>query len=256
MPSTKKVPYRNFFRVYYKHPKKELDKMTYRYFQSFIDYFFEMAKMTSFSKKKMKRHCVFKNLEVLEKLSQNHQFILCYSGHIVNFEMLTSLPLHTKDIGMCHLYLSAPHSEGHSWLLKERGKYGAINIPSKSPIRPLLKIKEEMDMGKSPYKCFVFGSLSDMDPKKDDLHSVPFLEHTLEVKTGAEKIGRRLKMAFCYANIRMPKRGYYEVSFEELIPKKNPDLYEFAYTDEFVRKLEENIKQQPEIWMQWGSCRF
>lgn len=256
IPSVRKIPYRNFFRVYYRLSDRELKKMTYRYLQAFVDFFFEMAKMTSFSEKKMKRHCVFKNIELLEKLAQEKQFILCYSGHMVNYEMYTSLPLHTQNVGMCHLYLAAPPSEGLNWMLKERSKYGAINIPSNNPLKSLLKLKEEIDAGKSSYKCYLFGSLSDMDPKKDDKHAVPFLEHMLEVKTGAEKLGRRFNMAFCYAYIRRPRRGYYEVEIKEIKPSTNPDEDEFAYTDEFVRMFEENVKEQPEIWMQWGAFRF
>lgn len=256
IPSIKKVPYRNFYRVYPDSTQWHLFKMTYRYFCAFIDYFFEMAKMTSFSEKKMRRHCVFKNIELLERLSENHQFILCFSGHVVNYEMFTSLPLHTKDIGMCHLYLSAPPSKGLDWMLKERGKYGAVNIPSGNPVRTILKLKKEMDEGTSPYKCYIFGSLSDMDPKRDDKHAVPFLDHMLEVKVGAEKLARKLNMAFCYAYIRRPKRGYYEVEFVEITPKTNVEEDECAYTDEFVHLFEQNIKEKPELWMQWGSCRF
>ena len=251
----RRVPYRNFFRAF-DLPDKELKKLTYRYFRSFIDFFIEIAKMTSFSKKKMKRHCVFKNLGLLEKLAQDHQFILCFSGHVVNYEMLTSLPMHTKDVGMCHLYMSAPPSEGLEWVLKERSKYGAINIPSNNPLKTLLKLKKEMDEGKSPYKCYLFGSLSDMDPKKDDKHAAPFFDYMLEVKTGAEKLGRRFNMAFCYAHIRRHKRGYYEVEVKEIKPQTNPAEDEYAYTDEFVRMFEANIKEQPDLWMQWGSCRF
>lgn len=256
IPQVRLVPYRNFYRVYPDLSNVQLMKMTYRYFRAFLDYFVEMAKMTSFSEKKMKRHCVFKNVELLEKLSENHQFILCFSGHVVNYEMFTSLPLHTKDIGMCHLYLSAPPSKGLDWMLKERGKYGAVNIPSGNPVRTILKLKKEIDEGTSPYKCYIFGSLSDMDPKRDDKHAVPFLDHMLEVKVGAEKLARKLNMAFCYAYIRRPKRGFYEVEFMEMHPKTNPTQDEFAYTDEFVRMFEENIKEKPELWMQWGSCRF
>lgn len=256
IPMVRNVPYRNFYRVYPELSKVKLMIMTYRYFCAFLDYFVEMAKMTSFSEKKMRRHCVFKNVELLEKLSENHQFILCFGGHVVNYEMFTSLPLYTKNVGMCHLYLAAPPSKGLDWMLNERGKYGAINIPSNNPVRSILTLKKEMDEGKSPYKCYLFGSLSDMDPKRDDKHAVPFMDHMLEVKIGAEKLARKMNMAFCYAYIRRPKRGFYEVEFMEMKPKTNPEEDLYAYTDEFVRMFEENIKEKPELWMQWGGFRF
>ena len=233
--------------------------MTYRYLRAYLDFLFEMAKMTSFDEEKIKRHCVFKNLELLEQLAQKHQFILCFGGHMVNYEMLTSLPLHTTDVGMCHLYLASAefaNNKGVKWMLEQRSKYGAVNVPSNNPLRTILKLKKEMDEGTSPYKSYVFGSLSDLDPKRDDKHAVPFLDHMLEVKTGAEKLARKLNMGFCYAHIRRPKRGYYEVEIKEMHPQTDPDVDEYAYTDEFVRMFEQNVKESPELWMQWGGYRF
>ena len=186
---------------------------------------------------------------------EQHQFVLCFCGHIVNYEMFTSLPLHTKDIGMCHLYMSFPQNKGLNWLLRLRARYGAIIIPSRNPIRTLRKLQSELNE-KKKIKGYVFGSLSDMDSKKDDKHSAPFLDHRLEVKTGGEKIARRMNMAFCYAHVNRPKRGFYEVKFLPVVPKADTEDDEFAYTDEFVRMLDINIREQPEIWMQWGECRF
>lgn len=157
---------------------------------------------------------------------------------------------------MCHLYLAAPPSKALDWMLNLRGKYGAINIPTNNPLRPILELRNRIRSGEDKHKGYVWGSLSDMDPKRDDHHAVPFLNHKLEVKTGAEKLARRLNMGFCYAHMRKVKRGYYEVTFKEMKPQRDPAEYEFAYTDEFVRLLEINVKEQPEIWMQWGGYRF
>ena len=30
----------------------------------------------------------------------------------------------------------------------------------------------------------------------------------------------------------------------------------YAYTDEFVRLLEQNIREQPDLWMLWGNKRL
>ncbi len=67
---------------------------------------------------------------------------------------------------------------------------------------------------------------------------------------------RKLNMGFCYAHIRRPKRGYYEVEIKEMHPQTDPDVDEYAYTDEFVRMFEQNVKESPELWMQWGGYRF
>lgn len=256
LPCTKYVAKRNFYRVFVNKSNLQLNTLTFKFFRNFIDYFIEMIKLSNFSEDQMKKHCKFNNIELIEHLVNEHQFVLCFGAHMVNYEMMTSFPLHSKSIGMCHLYLAAPPSKALNWVLNLRGKYGAINIPTNNPIRPILELRNRIKNGEDKHKGYVWGSLSDMDPKRDDHHSVPFLNHKLEVKTGAEKLARKLNMGFCYAHMKKIKRGYYEVTFKEMIPRKDPAEYEFAYTDEFVRLLEINIKEQPEIWMQWGGYRF
>ncbi len=255
-PQNSKIVRRNLFRVYPDKTLFELWKLRFKYYESFIDFFFEQAKMTRFSSNEMREHCQFKGVEELEKMVKEYKFVLCYGGHMVNFEMLTSLPLHLSNIGMCHLYLAGKSSEWLEWIKKERSKYGAINIPSDNALRSIYRLYKEFTSEQSDKDGYVFGSLSDMDPKKDDQHAFNFLDHQLEVKVGAEKIARKLNMGFCYAHISRPKRGYYLVDIRPLIPFTDPKEDEFAYTKEFVRQLDINIREQPEIWMQWGSCRF
>ena len=249
---------RNIRRVYPEKTLDEIKKLNFLYYRAFIDYIFEFIKFPRFTKSQMKKRCKFENLDLLKEKFKNHNFIICYGGHIVNYEYQVCFPLHMLGYGMCHLYLDHPNSkinEISNWISKVRSKYGAINIPSYSPLRKLLELKKEFEEGTSKYKGYIFGTLSDMDTFDDEPHSVPFFNKELEVMTGAERIGRKFEMPFFYANIRSLKRGHYVIEFKEMNP---PDIETnpFAYTDEFVRLLEHNIRQQPELWMQWGTPRF
>ena len=62
-------------------------------------------------------------------------------------------------------------------------------------------------------------------------------------------------MIFVYAHISRISRGIYNIEFKQMSPKDintNP----YAYTDEFVRLLEQNIREQPDLWMLWGNKRL
>ena len=63
-------------------------------------------------------------------------------------------------------------------------------------------------------------------------------------------------MAFVYARVIRRRRGFYEVKFIPMHPQTEPDVDQYAYTREFVRQLDLNIREQPEIWLQWGTPRF
>ena len=112
-----------------------------------------------------------------------------------------------------------------------------------------------MDEGIDVHKGYVFGTLADMDTNAENPHISKFFNHDLEVMTGSERIGRKMNMAFVYAKMKRNKRGYYSIEFQDMNPD-DADTNPFAFTDMFVQLLEANIKEQPELWMQWGECRF
>ena len=57
-----------------------------------------------------------------------------------------------------------------------------------------------------------------------------------------------------YIHTRMPKRGYYEITFIP-IKKEECNYDEFPITKRFTELLELNIKEQPEIWL-WSHSRW
>lgn len=247
---------RNLRRCFPERNDKEIRLLHHKVFLAYFDFFAEMVKMPFFKKKSIKRRCFFKNLDVVDNAFKNHEFVICYSGHLVNYEWLVSFPLHRPIYGMCHLYLAKSSKSNFfvKLLLRIRSRFGAINIPSYSPLRTLVRLKNSLSTD-SRLQGYIFGTLADIDPKEQFSHSSYFFDRSLDVKTGSERIGRKMNMAFLYANITRPKRGNVEVEFIEIKPwdvNCNP----YAYTDEYVRLLENNIRQQPELWMQWCSPRF
>lgn len=252
---TNEIAQRNMRRAFPEKSPSEIRKLCQKYYEGFCDYLIELVKRTRFSEKEMKKRCKFTNINLLYEKFKTHKFVICYGGHMLNFEWQVSLPLHIPEYGMCHLYLSGKTGRETDWILKVRSQYGAINIPTCSPLKTLINLKEGLENGTDGHKGYVFGTLADMDTKAENPHVSIFFNHYLEVLTGSERIGRKMDMAFIYAHMNRPKRGYYEIEFKEICPPDS-DTNQFAYTDEFIRLLEQNIREQPELWMQWGECRF
>ena len=253
--SINEVTLRNLRRAFPKKNSNEIKELCRKYYECYCDYLIEFVKRTCFTEEEMKKHCQFKNMNLLMEKFHTHQFVICYSGHFLNFEWLVSFPLHLPEFGMCHLYLSGEKSKEMDWVLRERSRYGAINIPTRSPLKTLLKLKKGMDDGTDYHKGYVLGTLADMDTTAEHPHVSMFFNHELEMLTGSERIGRKMGMAFIYAHMSRPQRGYYEIELKEMHPN-DLDMNPYAYTDEFVHLLEQNIREQPELWMQWGECRF
>lgn len=242
-------------RAFFEKTPREISVLCRKYYECIIDYLIEFVKRDKWSEARIKRRCVFRNVELLRQKFEKHRFVICYSGHMLNFEMTVSLPLSIPDYGMCHFYLSGEHNKAMDWVLKSRSRFGAINIPTSSPLKTILRLNDSLINGTSDKKGYVLGTLAEQDTREKNPHEADFFEYKLEVMTGSERIGRQMDMAFVYAHFSRPKRGYYEVEFIEMAPA-DVGVNPYAYTDEFVRMLEQNIKEQPELWMQWGECRF
>jgi len=71
---------------------------------------------------------------------------------------------------------------------------------------------------------------------------------------GTEKIAAKLGYPIVYVGIDRPRRGQYLMRFEELVP--NPaDLPDGAISEAHTRRLEQDIRRRPEIWL-WTHRRW
>lgn len=250
-----KIAKRNLRRAFPGKSKTEINRITLRYYRNIIDFLFEFIKQNRFSNEEMLSHIHYENIELLREISKKKKMIICYSGHFVNFEWLVTLPLFDSNFEMGHLYTSDESDSMTEYVLKTRSRYGAVNIPSKSPLKYLLKVRHSIMEEKYPFQGFVYGTLADMDPMTENQYVSEIFDHKIEMFTGSEKIGVKYDMAFVYASMSRINRGEYSVRFEQIIPEYNV-VSSYPYTEKFVQMLEQNIRKQPDLWMYWAEPRF
>lgn len=237
-------PDRNSFQI------KEIEK---KYYHSLCGFMAESIKSIDFTAEEMKQRVKYKNLDTLNSLLNKYKYVVCYSGHVANYEWMVGLPLHIQGYTMCNFYFSADANNPIEKHVKQtRSRFGAKLIPTKSPIKEIIKLKDLVENEQIPHKGFVIGSLADLPASAKDAYRVKFLNKSYKVQTGTEKIGRKLNAAFVYGYTRCITRGYYEIEIQELNPS-DADFNMFAYTEDFFRHLEKNIQEQPELWMLWGN---
>ena len=234
--------------------KDELRMIRKAYFKMACHFAVETASAISFSQEEMRKRMTYKNIDLLRKLLDEHKYVVCYSGHVANYEWMTGLPLEIPGYGMCNFYKSTSIENNllADFIKRKRGRFGARLIPTSSPLREIVNYRDEIENKRNEDKGFVIGSLSDMYDDSDNAHIVKLFNWSFRPYTGTERIGRRLNAAFLYGKISCRNRGFYEMTFEQLQPedsKTNP----FAYTDDFFRHLERNIREHPELWMMWGE---
>ena len=221
-----------------------------KFYKKSTDFMAEFIKYLSWSKSEIVDRMNFVNLELLQQLLHEHRYVVCYSGHFVNYELFAGLPKKLCDYGMCYFYDDSMRQFPFldKWLRSLRDRCGAMSIPISSPLRQILNLYDDIENKRSNLKGFVIGSLLDTRNHSKNDSSCTIMGHKFPLHYGTERIGKRIGAAFVYAHISCAKRGFYDVKLERLEPDKNG-----SYIDAYIKALENNIKKQPELWLMWGA---
>lgn len=231
--------------------KKELRNIERRFYHFFCDYFVETLKMETMSNEEMKRRVEFVGINEMQEtlLHQGKNFCFAYLGHYGNWEWMASFPLWLHEPWQgAQIYHPLHNPEVDQHFLKEREKFGGRCIPMKQTLRQILTAKQE-----GRYE--VIGFIADQAPKVQSLHHwIDFLNHKTAVFVGNERIARQVDAAPYYIRVTRPRRGYYRA---EVLPMNiSPEAgEEYAITNEYARLLEEQIREQPELWL-WSHDRW
>ena len=101
----------------------------------------------------------------------------------------------------------------------------------------------------------IVGYISDQTPFWWNIHHwLTFLHHDTPVLTGAERIVKHTDQVFVYGDMKRVKRGHYNCEFK-VLREDTKRAKPFEITDEYFRRMEQSIRQQPEIYL-WSHNRW
>ena len=245
----RKIVWKNLTTSFPEKDKKELKRIERRFYRQFLDQIFEMFKSASMSGRWIRRHMHFTGLENLEREFADGRSMVMYLGHTGNWEWIASLPENvSRDVLCCQVYHPLENKLADDIMLRLRSSYGAVSISMKMVLRRLLQYRNENQK-------FIIGMIADQVPLWWEIHYwTDFLNHHTPVFTGSEQIIRKMDLSVCYGHISRPRRGFYEL---RAIPmySHTADLPESAITEKYMRMLEDNIRECPELWL-WSHNRW
>lgn len=233
-------------------PEKTTDEIIgieKRYYHHMCDIFVELYKLWHMSEKEIKRRCIFKHTEVLQKYYDKGQSVIGVFGHYGNWEWMTSYSLWTDThIDFSPLYKPVHDKVLDGMMMKIRSHFGAKPVPKNDILRLIVKNRQEG-------KLFLAAFIADQTPNKNNLNFwMNFLNRDTPVFVGTEKIATKFNMPVISLHMRCVKRGYYEVDFLNLCgePAK---LAPGELTRMHTHLLEEHIRKVPELWL-WSHRRW
>ena len=247
----KKIVRNNLALSFPEKDRKWLRRTERRFYYQFACQLVESLKTVSARDKWIERHMEFVGRESLMQEMAKGQSQMCYIGHLGNWEWIPSINRYLKDMDSaiaCQVYHKLENKTMNLFMLKLRSKFGTESISMEQVLRQLITYKNEG-------KTFLIGMIADQVPLWWNIHYwTQFMNRKTPVFTGAERLSRKLDTGVWYIKVNRKRRGFYRC---EIVPMylHTKDLPEYAVTEQYMRLLEDNIRECPELWL-WTHNRW
>jgi Kdo2-lipid IVA lauroyltransferase/acyltransferase len=225
----------------------ELKTIEKKFYRHLADLMIEILKLTHMSKKQSLERMKITNNELLQRFYNEGRDIVAVIGHYNNWEWLKSLIFHTK-YQTVSIYKPLRNKRFDNFLLDLRQREGMILTPMSLIVREILEARRSG-------RRSIYSFLTDQTPPKSDIkYWTKFLNQDTPVYLGVEKIALKYDMAVVYFRVTKIKRGFYNYT-PELLFEHTTGLSEHVITECHVRRLEEQIRENPEYWI-WSHRRW
>jgi len=223
---------------------KELTERLKEFYKYLSELFVQTMKVSRATESYLKNHGPTLNPELLDELYEKGGSAVVLLGHYGNWELCgITMNLFFKHRCMV-VYQKIANPYIHDEVIKSRTRTGLSLISTDQVVRKREEIFSE------PTLLFL---IADQNPKKvDSAYWVDFFGNNLPWFSGPEKTAIRNNLPVYFADIRRKESLYYTLKMEEIKfdSERKGDL-----TEQFVRRLENQIKDDPIPWL-WTHKRW
>lgn len=230
--------------------KADLHILEKKFYHHLADVIVEIIYGYSISPDEMKRRVTFRNAEQTLALVEQYGGVIVMLAHLGNWEWLADFQQHLTPYGIfqANLYRQLNSSIIDNAMRSIRQKRGGILIDKRQILRQMLNLRKEG-------KKVIYGFICDQKPRPNVARLwTEFLHQETGFLDGSEVLAKKFKYPVFYLHITCPKRGFYETNL--VLLSEHPQFTsDNEITLHFAQKLEQNILQQPEIWL-WSHNRW
>ena len=219
-----------------------------KFYRNFTDAFFaETIKMLTISEQELKQRFHVVNQELVDTPVKDGKSALMMAGHVFNWEMaILGVALNT-EVTAETVYLKLNNSFFNKLMLKIRTHFGGVMTEKREFRRSMITMRSEPRI--------VHLAADQRPPVSDSRYTRAFMNRPALFFEGGEFMAKKMGLPVFYGQITKEKRGHYRFEFTELARPPYTDHVPHSITDEFCRRLEENIRRQPELYL-WSHKRW
>ena len=230
-------------------PDKSIDhraQLTKAFYKNLTDTFVETLKVLSLSETEMRRRVSLVNTDFLKTYVKQGQVVLVMSSHSCNWEW-GGLATRLIGPGVDPVYKPLSSQFFDRLMFRIRSHYGSEPVSMQGLLRSIVRRRTQPRL---------IGLVADQAAEVPGAaYWTIFLNQETDFFTGTEKIARNYQYPVAYAAIKRMRRGYYQMTFSLLAEPPYDQLPPLAITENFVRILEKDIRENPANWL-WSHNRW
>ncbi len=225
----------------------EIQAIERKFYAHLADVFIETMSLAAVSRRRIMQRMRYLNADQLEPWIGERSWI-CAMAHYGSWEYTVNYGLYLFGDAVLAVYRRL-HDQGmERYYKKVRERFGVNSVRMEEIGREMVRrLKQQSHVS--------VALIADQTPPFHEIQNwTMFLGRWTPFFTGMEKMALRLGMPVVFLGQEKVGRGRYEGRFELIYDGVEP-VAEGEITARYARRLEEMIRQRPELWM-WSHRRW
>lgn len=231
---------RNAFPDWSEAERKALRK---KFYHRFSDVIVETVYGYSISDEEIEQRVQYIDDDAVTKACHQYGGAITMLSHLGAWELMADYGRRARPRGVleCIVYRRLKNKYFNQLMLDIRSKRGGECVEKDVLLRRMIQLRQgELRP--------MYAMLADQKPSPRNAHVwTRFMGQETAFLNGSEVLSKKFGYPCFYGYIRSPRRGYYTM---QLIPMTSDNI-----TVEYARLLEQNILEQPELWL-WSHNRW
>ncbi len=243
----KKVVWENLKNSFPEKSDAERKKIMRKYYRYLCDLFLETFQTLTMSRSYALKHCSLdvKAQELFKKYYEEKKSFIIVMGHFGNWEWAGNTFSLVCKHQLYVIYHPLANKYFNDLIIKIRTRFGTKLSAMTNAFRDMVGYRNQVT---------ATAFIADQTPFPENAYWTQFLQQDTPVFRGTEKIASKMNQPVVYVSVKRKKRGYYHITAETLFeePAKTKDG---EISEAHTRRLEQDIREQPEIWL-WSHRRW
>ncbi|MEG0814882.1 MAG: lysophospholipid acyltransferase family protein [Mucinivorans sp.] len=228
--------------------KSEAERMEIerKFYHHLADVFLETILLATMSAKEIKKRIEFINVEQIERYTAGRSWIAAMA-HYGSWEYTISWGLHSKHDKVLAVYRPLVDKGFDRYFRRTRSRFGVDPVAMESVARELVRYN-------ATGTKVTLALIADQNPPRVSPNWLNFLGQPTLFFNGMEKLAHKFQMPVAFMHVDKFDNGHYK-AWMEVIYDGNEKLPDGEITRRYAAKLEEMIRERPELWM-WSHRRW